>query len=118
LPLCPKKTRVRVESQPPATTQSKTEIAVKITNFKFVHCNPGIRSQAEAIKKSGTVFDFSKKKAAMEHIVEMREAEAVPPNTLRMLIRKHVPPNVPITTSHQFLNAIKCWHKPQSLMDG
>ena len=63
--------------------KDSSEKAVKITNCKFVHtCNPGIRSQAEAIKKAGTAFDFSEKKAAMEHIVEMLEAGAVPPNTL------------------------------------
>jgi hypothetical protein len=87
------------------TGKDSSEIAVKITNCKFVHtCNPGIRSQAEAIKKSGTAFDFSEKKAAMEHIVDMLSAGAVPPNTLRMLIRKHVPPNVPISASdlHNF----------------
>jgi hypothetical protein len=33
----------------------------------------------------------------MEQIVDMLEAGAVPPSTLRTLLRKHVPPNVPIS---------------------
>jgi hypothetical protein len=50
-------------------------------------CNLGIRSQAEAVKKSGAAFDFSAKKAAMEQIVELLESGAVPPpSTLRTLI--------------------------------
>jgi hypothetical protein len=87
------------------TEKDSSEIAVKITNGSFVHtCNPGIRSQAEAIKKSGAAFDFSAKKEAMGHIVDTLEAGAVPPSTLRMLIRKHVPPNVPISATdlHNF----------------
>jgi hypothetical protein len=87
------------------TEKDSSKIAVKITNGKFVHtCNPGVRSQAEAIKKSGTAFDFSVKKVAMEQIVDMLEAGAVPPSTLQTLLHKHVPPNVPISASdlHNF----------------
>jgi hypothetical protein len=82
-----------------------SEIPVKITNGNFVHtCKPGIQSQAEAIKKSGAAFDFSTKKAALSQIVDMLESGAVPPSTLRALIRKHVPSNVPISATdlHNF----------------
>jgi hypothetical protein len=67
-------------------------------------CKPGIRSQAEAIKRSGAAFDFSAKKAAMEQIIDILDSGPVPPSTLRTLIRRHVPPNVPITASdlHNF----------------
>ena len=85
--------------------KDSSKIAIKITNGNFVHaCKPGIRSQAEAIKKSGAAFDFSSKKAAMEQIVDILDSGPVPPSTLRTLIRRHVPSNVPITASalHNF----------------
>jgi hypothetical protein len=85
--------------------KDSSEIAIKITNGNFVHaCKPGIRSQAEAIKKSGAAFDFSAKKAAMEQIVGILDSGPVPPSTLRNLIRSHVPANVPIAASdlHNF----------------
>jgi hypothetical protein len=59
----------------------------------------------EQFKKAGAGFDFSAKKAAMEQIVDVLESVAVPPSTtLRTLIRRHVPPNVPIAASdlHNF----------------
>ena len=75
--------------------KDSSEITVKITNGCFMHsCNPGIQSHVEAIKKSGAVFDFSAKRAALGQIVDMLDSGAVPPSTLRALIRKHIPPNI------------------------
>jgi hypothetical protein len=65
------------------TGKDSSKIPIKITNGHFVHsCNPGIKSQAEAIKKSGAAFNFSAKKVVMGQIVDMLEAGAVPPSTL------------------------------------